>query len=128
MAGRWTSHLHPGGAKSVYLSTKAAPSHRVVEVEVEVVEVEVVAPGAGVPGHRVGAGCSKSIHFDAKRPGRWRVYGHRGGGRSVYLSTKAAPSHQVAKVEVEVVVVEVEVGVEVVEVEEWWRRWRSGGG
>ena len=50
----------------MYLSTKAAPSHRVVEVEVEVVEVEVVAPGAGVPGHQVGARCSKSIHFEAK--------------------------------------------------------------
>ena len=48
----------------MYLSTKAAPSHRVVEVEVEVVEVEVVAPGAGVPGHQVGARCSKSIHFE----------------------------------------------------------------
>ena len=62
--GRWRVYGHRGGARSVYLSTKAAPSHRVVEVEVEVVEVEVVAPGAGVPGHQVGARCSKSIHFE----------------------------------------------------------------
>ena len=57
--------------------------------------------------------CSKTIHFEAKRPGRWRGYGHRGGAKSVYLSTKAAPSHRVVEVEVEVV----EVEVEVVEVE-----------
>ncbi len=43
VAGRWTSPRHREGAKSVYLSAKAAPRHRVVEVKVEVVvEVEVV--------------------------------------------------------------------------------------
>ena len=54
----------------MYLSTKAAPSHRVVKVEVEVVEVEVgvevVEVEVEVRHHKVGAGCSKTIHFEAK--------------------------------------------------------------
>ena len=53
--------------------------------------------------------CSKTIHFEAKRPGRWSGYGNRGGAKSVYLSTKAAPSHRVVKMEVEVLEVELEV-------------------